>query len=197
MHPLLPPAQEWARTGSSEVGALLSLLTTGTPREVLARIVPGDPLDLRRRVALRLRSQALLLDCEQVLLGAFARTAYRSGTWRGRPELEPWLAGIVDETIEDALTELEAEPGPGDLFAIFATPLGLEPRELREGCARFNRLPTEDREAFLHLVLEDGPQESFCRERGLRVAELVRRARRALEVLGSPSLAPPQPERPS
>ena len=48
--PTLPPG-DWRR-----------LLAGGGAREVLARIVPGDPLGIRRRVATRLRAEALLLD---------------------------------------------------------------------------------------------------------------------------------------
>ena len=60
----------------------------GSPREILGRIVPSDPLELRARLALRLRERVLLFDSERVLLRAFALVAYRAGAWRGRPELE-------------------------------------------------------------------------------------------------------------
>ena len=176
----------------------------GSPREILGRIVPSDPLELRARLALRLRERALLFDSERVLLRAFALVAYRAGAWRGRPELERWLAARIDEAIEDALDgDVEPhEPDPAgappgerrDAFALLAGPLGLEARELRGACARFNRLSASDREAFFLLVIEGASLDAACAERGLPASELARAARRALDVLRDPAVdAGPSP----
>jgi hypothetical protein len=180
------------------------LLLTGSPREILARILAGDPLELRRRLALRLRERALLLDAERVLLRALAFVAYRAGAWRGRPELARWLQARIDEAIDDALAAGEAPranededapaiappaqtvrdtPGGRDVFALLATPLGLSAAELRAACARFNRLPACEREAFFLLVIDGESLDSACAERAVSANELARAARRALAVL--------------
>ena len=46
------------------------LLASGSPLEVLARIVPEDALGLWPRIGARLGAQALLCDAERVLLQA-------------------------------------------------------------------------------------------------------------------------------
>jgi hypothetical protein len=178
-------------------------LLTGSAREVLARIVPDDPLGLRARIGACLRARALLCDAERVLLRAQAEGALRAPAWRGEPELEIWLA----ERVEDALAALLVEPAPEreclEGFALFATPLALDARALASGCARFNRLPHEQREAFVALVLDAsaGP-DRLARARGQSLTELLRGARGALELFrASASCAvalpadPPAPDR--
>jgi len=172
---------------------------TGTPNEVLARLVHGDPLGMRPLVAARLAARALLLDLERVLARALAVCAQRACAWRGAPELERWLAERIDEAIEDALaedagawSERDAASGGGP-WAVFAAPLDLDPRALFEGCARFNRLPFEQREAFFLLVLEGASSDDVCRARGLSLSEFARRARGALDVLRGAVLSAGQP----
>jgi hypothetical protein len=156
--------------------AARALLGSGPPREVLARIVPDDPLALRRRVGARLAEGALLCDAEQVLLRAQALCAWHARSGREAPDLERWL----DERVDEALAAILAEAEPGDALAAFATPLALDAAALAEACARFDRLPVEQREAFFALVLADGGDRA-ARARGLSLTELARRARAALE----------------
>ena len=195
-----PPRTTAVRAPVRDERASDSILL-GSPREVLARIVPGDPLELRRRAALRLRERALLLDSERVLLRALALVAYRAGAWRGRPELERWLAARIDEAIESVLDGDGVSCGPGapdpaapaphrDAFALLAAPLGLEARELRGACARFNRLSPSEREAFFLLVIEGESLDAACAKRAVPASELARAARRALEVLRDPGTGP-------
>ena len=156
----------------------------GTPREILARIVPGDPLGLAALVSARLRAEALLLDADRVLLCSFARVAREAPGWRGRPSLERWLGARVDEAIADARDELghpDSEQPP--VFDALATPLGLDPSRLRAGCHAFNRLAPSVREAFLQLVLERRSLDRLARAAGLSASLLARRARVALDVL--------------
>jgi len=160
-----------------------SLLCGGTPREVLARIVDGDPLGLRPRVVDALRRGAWLMDADRVLLRALALCARHGARYRGRPAIDEWLAARVQESI-DALLEQEAEstsaPATG-AFASLARPLSLSPDELRAACARFHARPREEREAYVSLVLDRRPLE----ESGAKPLEVARRARRAtLALLG-------------
>jgi len=158
------------------------LLLTGTPREVLARIVPEDPLDLRARIAARIAERALLLDVEHLLLRAQALCSLHAATWRGDPELAEWLDLRVEEALAAALSEDPGERlGPEDL-ALFAAPLELDPLALATSCARFNCLPFEQREAFLAVVLDAVAADRLARARQLSLSELARRARAGLEI---------------
>jgi hypothetical protein len=169
------------------------LLLTGTPREVLARIVPEDPLGLRQRIGARIAARALLLDVESLLLRAQALCSLRAAAWRGDPELGVWL----DQRVEEALAAVESDgpdqpevaPAPEDL-ALFAAPLALEPGALARGCARFNRLPFEQREAFQAVVLDAVAVDRLARARKLSLTELLRRARAGLDVFRRGARAP-------
>src|SRR5262249_54272631 len=66
-------------------------LLSGTPREVLARLVQEDPLGVREKVAARLRADALLLDSDRVHLRVLARVSRFAGRYRGRPDLGSWI----------------------------------------------------------------------------------------------------------
>ncbi|MCA8978542.1 MAG: hypothetical protein H6831_09840 [Planctomycetes bacterium] len=159
-----------------------ALLCGGTPREVLARIVDGDPLGLRPRIAAALRRGAWLMDADRVLLRALALCARRGASYRGRPAIDEWLEARVQEAIEDLLEEEHAARAPASAaFADLARPLALSPERLRAACARFHARPREEREAYVRLVLDRRPLE----ESGTDPLETARRARRAtLALLG-------------
>lgn len=167
------------------------LLLTGTSREVLARIVPEDPLHLSARLSLRLAQRALLLDLEPTLLRAQALCALHAATWRGEPALSCWLDQRVEEALAAGLSEELCEGVGAAPLALFAAPLALDPRHLARACARFNRLPFEQREAFFALVLDALGADRLARARGLSLSELVRRARAALEIFRRAQRAEP------
>ena len=160
------------------------LLWPGTPHQVLARILPADPLELRARIAKRLAERALLCDAECVLLRAQALCALDACSWRGEPELAVWLDERVEEALSNALADdVCAAPGVGD-EPLRALPdsLALDARGLDAACRRFNDLPFEQREAFFALVLDARAGDRLARARGLSLSELGRRARAALDV---------------
>lgn len=167
---------------AGERAALLLLI--GTPEEVLTRIVPGDPLGIAARVASELRRRALLLDAEHAVRRALARCARAAASWRGAPPLEGWLAARVAEAVEDVRRcEPEAGAAPGaQAFEAIAAPLGLAPRAMQSACARFNRLPRAEREAFVAIVLEGQPLDQVARRADVAPGEAARRARRGLEL---------------
>ena len=161
-------------------------LLVGSPGEVLARIVPGDPLDVRDAVVVVLRAECVFLDADRVHLRALARIA-RAGLRfaAARTDLATWIraevAGAVNEILRE---ELEVQPAdPGAAFVQFARPLGLDPEAVRRGCAAFNRLPAADRTAFFALVVRDVGLEVLARETGIPPSELGRRARRGLDAV--------------
>ncbi|MEM7306725.1 MAG: hypothetical protein AAF682_08645 [Planctomycetota bacterium] len=172
--------------------AAAELLARGGPREILARIVPDDPLELRARVARRARERALLLDVDRACLRTMALCAARAVRYRGRPRLDLWLRARVEEVLDGLLDEERqgvAPPSPageppaaeavraaGGLAARF----DLAPDALAAGCARFHRLSFADRDAFLRLVVEAAPLDATARALGTSATELARGARRAL-----------------
>lgn len=166
------------------------LLWGGCPPEVLARIVPGDPLGLSALIGARLRERALLCDPERVLLIAQVQCALQASNWRGQAELSSWLL----ERIEEALGITLAEDPVSAELQLFAAPLALDPRTLAAACRSFNCLPFEQREAFFALVLDSTGPDRAARARGLSLSELARRARAALRLFleaaspASPSL---------
>jgi len=166
------------------------LLAGASPREVLARIVQGDPLGLRAVVARRLRERALFCDADAVQLRALARCARYAGRYTGRPALAEWLSTHVDAALDDLLEEGDrataaASDGHG-AFVDLAAPLGLSPERMRAGCATFNRLAHDDREAFFRLVIEMHSLDECATVEGVSGSEYARRARRALDVLSKP-----------
>ena len=160
------------------------------PREVLARLMEGDPLDVRRRVDEGLRRRAYLFDADRVFLRALARIARLACRYRGRPALAAWVAERVDESLldllrEDREAELRGDPAAGMEVAAFedlAAPLGLEPRRMRSVCVAFNHLPEPQRRAFLELVIEGRSLDELA-GRGIPATEIARRARGALEAV--------------
>jgi DNA-directed RNA polymerase specialized sigma24 family protein len=186
-----PPKQHWRQ-----------LLAGSSAREVLARILNGDPLALRAHVVERLVARAYLLDADRVHLRSLARCARHALRYRGQPELETWLRGIVDEALLDLLREdAEGEranvaPSADELAAYveLARPLGLEPAAMRAVCVAHNQLPSPERHAFHALVIEGRSLDELARDWREPATEIARRARRGLEaVLVAANRAPCEP----
>ena len=167
-HGLPDPGRSTASEPGVSCASAAELLRFGSPDDVLARIVPGDPLDLARRAARRIRERALLADAEHVVLRAFASVAAHADRWRGDPPLDEWLTALVDRAIDEValegsarVTRSESEPRVPPVGTLpaherqapWAAALGLDGVEAKEACARFNRLAPDEREAFFaHLV---------------------------------------------
>jgi hypothetical protein len=177
-----PPAcPELPRTEIASGGR--ALLQGRSPKEILSRIVCGDPLRLRARAGRALEEQALFLDADRVCLRALALTSRPAVRYRGQPELEEWLGARVDEALAELLEEgPECAAAPG-AFESLATPLGLDPLALGRACARFHRLPLADRRAFFDLVLHARSLDELARANTESATEIARRARRGLDAL--------------
>ncbi len=160
-------------------------LAGGSPREILARILPGDPLALRAIVARRLREAALLLDADRVHLRALARCARYAARYEGRPAIESWLEAQLAAAIEELSREELPPAGPGRTSAIgdLARPLGLSPDAMHRACRAFNQQPAEDRQAFFALVIEQFTLDDIAHRAGISAGEAARRARRGLDAL--------------
>lgn len=157
-----------------------ALLLTGSAPEVLARIVPDDPLGLRSLIGQKLAARALLLDPEALLLRTQAACALLASSWRGEPELARWLERRVEEAFEGILAEEREALERGELAGVGDLPGASV--ALGEACARFNAMPFEWREAFVALVLDRSNPDRAARARGLSLSELARRARAGVEL---------------
>lgn len=167
------------------------LLAGSTPREVLARLVPQDPLKLRELVAERLRARCYLCDADRVFLRSLARVARFAVRYRGQPDITTWLQGLVDEALLDVLREERESELPGAqvdavthaAFVDLARPLGLDPAAMRGACSRFNQLPETERSAFFALLIDGRELDELARSTSKSATELARSARRGLELL--------------
>lgn len=132
-----------------------------SPMEVLHRLLDHDPFELQTRSIGRLEERALLISERRVYLRALARVAYGAPRYRGEPPLDDWLAGRIDQAIEEILEEdLEAElanepiPVPYESRLVsLAEGLGLEIGMTRRACLRFNALPDRVRRTFFALAI--------------------------------------------
>jgi DNA-directed RNA polymerase specialized sigma24 family protein len=148
---------------------------------VLARLVDGDPLGLRTRLAAELAREALLVDVERALLRLQSLVALRARDWIGSGGQEPFLAACVSETLRELAQEEEAGTF-GEPLEFCCRPLGLDARAFAEACRGFNRLPSDVRQAFVAAVLEGEAPERAARARRLSLGEFARRARTGLEL---------------
>ena len=160
-------------------------LAPRTPEGILARIVDGDPLGLRRLVGEVIRDQRRIADADRVHLRAVACIAHRATSGDG-PESPRWieervleaLDGVVDS--ERARADAMEAPGAREALTVLAEPLGLDPKELRRACAALNAQPAAERDAFFTLVIEGEDLESAASARGTTAREMGLLARRAL-----------------
>ena len=152
---------------------------SGSPRQVLARIVPGDPLRVRARVARRLAERRLLLDADRVQLRALARLARGGGVSGERLSHESRVDSCVDAAIDD-VSEERASSGA---FAELAAPLGLPPETARRACRAFNARPDAERAALWLLAFESRAPDLLAERAGVSPRELERRAARALAAM--------------
>jgi hypothetical protein len=194
-----PAADEAAPAGTAAVH-WRALLAGNSPREVLSRIVQGDPLGVRERVAQRLREDAYLLDADRVHLRCLARCARMAPRYRGSPELPVWIDALVVESVaellrEDAETRRRepSQPARGACaFDALARPLGLDPAAMRQACVGVNRMPREDRKAFYELVIRGRSLDALAQQSGPTPTPIARRAPAVLENVLRAAHAPDQ-----
>lgn len=161
------------------------------PREVLARLLQDDPLQLRRIAGERMAARAYLFDVDRLHLRSVAHVARYALRYRGSPRLEVWLHDIVDQAMLDLLRDdVEAQrrerppdPQDGSGMGDLARPLGLDPAAMRRACLAHNLLREADRRAFHGLVIAGRGLDELAREAGVHAGEIAKRARRGLEAV--------------
>ena len=190
-----------------KVAGMRSLLF-GSPREVLARISAGDPLEIRARVGIHLRDRHVLFDADRLHLRAIAHVARQALHLRASDGLEAFLRSRIGDAARELRREdrvelknggrrsVRSRPAKGretsktrttylrpvTHFDELARPLGLKPSRVRAACARFNEADSADRKACFELLVDGADIDALAIAEGTTVTEIARRARRALEV---------------
>lgn len=189
-----------AEAAASHPPAWRAILGGMGPRELLARLLQDDPLQLRRVAAERMAARAYLFDVDRLHLRSVAHVARYATRYRGSPRLEVWLREIVDQAMLDLLRDdVEAQrrerppdPQDGTGMGDLARPLGLDPAAMRRACLAHNLLREPDRRAFHELLIAGRGLDELARETGVHAGEIAKRARRGLEAILIAAQAAPQ-----
>ncbi|MBI1381495.1 MAG: hypothetical protein GC161_10470 [Planctomycetaceae bacterium] len=170
------------------------LFDADSTRELLARLATGDPLSLRPRVLLRIRTSALLVHADRLLLRALALCAYRGQLYAGRPTLDEWCDTIVRQSVrellrEDLEREYAAEPLSADdevLFRLFAELFGIETPLTRLASVRYHLVPRENRRVLWTVALEGTSLAALAERTSTPAHQLEQQLRGAFEALSDP-----------
>lgn len=134
----------------------------GSARELLRRIIDGDPLALFERCPRRVDERALLVDPRRAVLRSAARIAHDFATWAGEPALREWLALEIDRALDELVEEQRDEerraepPRESPSFAFYARValrLRIELENARRACVALHALPLEARRVYLGVEL--------------------------------------------
>lgn len=164
------------------------------PRDVLPRIVEGDPLKLIERCAAHLTTEALLLDLERLHARSLALIARRSSEAREEGVSE-WLAAQVREAADQLVVEELYEERLGFPPSRAADPrseflvsvLGIEPAMTRGVSVSFHRMNRGERRAFWKTVVSGESISGIADDLGEtrdHVIEGLRRVIRSLSLSG-------------
>jgi hypothetical protein len=168
------------------------LLKGGSPKEILARLLAGDPLEIRARCREQLHVRALLLSLDRLQLRTLARIAHAAPRWRGEPPLQAWVEERIDHSMRELMEEDDEavrsgipHPGPGDgHFAFLSSLLGIEPHLGPRACVAFNAQPESVRRAFFAVVVEGTRMNRYVAEGNGSPQDVKANLARAFRVLG-------------
>ena len=180
-----PPAAEQVFEG------VPSLLRAPTAREVLARLVDGDPLELEQRCRARQRERALLIDPYQLQLRTAARIAHAARGYAGRPPLPSWIDERLEEALGDLVEEDRLADENGELptepwqprIQYLSDALGLDPVLARRACIAFNQLPHDVRRTAWEVLIEGKSLNRCVAEGHGPPATVQQRIREALQAM--------------
>ena len=147
--------------GPSEVSGS-SLLRGGNAREILERILDGDPLELEARCRERIERRAYLLDLGRLHLRVVARVARAAPSWNGTPSLADFIMERIEYSMqeliqEDREEELSGSPAadPHDpRFRLLVETLGIPIALARRASLAFNYLPERVRCAYFAVLVQ-------------------------------------------
>jgi hypothetical protein len=164
-------------------------LEGASSREVLQRLLHGDPLGIEARCACRIRERALLIARERVVMRAAAQVAFHAPSYREWQPMHLWLRGHIDRAMHallerDRAAELANEPPEDDeAWGFLTRALGIDPQGARRAALAFNDLPLSVRRVFWRTMVE-GAGEERCVADGLgTLTQIHERSQRALATL--------------
>jgi len=142
-------------------------------RDLLPRLVEGDPLELLPRCAEHLTREALLLDISQLHARCLAIVARRLGEVTAK-DIDEWLNDRVNEAAAQLIHEelFEERLGfppsraedPRSSFLVGV--LGIEPALTRGVSVNFHHMSREDRRTFWRAVVAGEPIAGIAKDRG-------------------------------
>jgi len=150
------------RTGTTrrpEVRLDPSTLFGTIPRFLLEQFLDGDPLDLILRCQIRRDEAAYLISPTRLHLKSAARCAHSGFKYSGKPPIETWLAGCIEQSIRDILEEDESGDRRGVPieeafhYEMLSEVIGFTPEASRAAHVAFNALPEEPRAAYFALSI--------------------------------------------
>lgn len=202
MGPAVPPddGNDAGPSGFARDWPGRELLQGRSPREVLAKLCDGDPLELGPRVDEWLRNEAVLVDPNRAAARTAARVAHAAMRYRGSPELGVFLTQVIERSVEELLEE-EGEDElarvpvgdvPGAHLLLLWNVLGIELPLARRASIVCNREPREVRRAFVTIAGGEATVREYAARNGTteeHVRGLLSRALRAMAAaVGRPSL---------
>ena len=165
-------------------------------RDVLPRLVEGDPLELLQRCAAHLTREALLLDLSRFHARCLALVARRIEEVTAEDNDE-WLNARVVEAAAQLIHEEQFEErlgfppprteDPRSTFLVGA--LGIEPALTRGVSVSFHHMPREDRRTFWRAVVAGEPIRGIAEDDGDTregVLECLRGVIRSMSLSGLP-----------
>jgi hypothetical protein len=143
-----------AHAAASYPGA--ELLCNGSPQEILARILIGDPLGLSSRARVWLDQNGYLVDSNRLALRTLAHVAHSARRYRGKPDLHSWIELLLERSVRDLINEDREAERQGRAvevdeiapFAFVSDALGIDPKLARRACVIFNGMVEYDRKVF-------------------------------------------------
>lgn len=167
----------WCRAPSVRID--VATFFGARPRDLLARLLEDDPLDLELRCHQRRDQLAYVVARPRLHARSVARAAYAGSRYRGSPAPDPWLERIIDNSLRELLEEDESGQRrslpvehPED-FEPLASVLGVDPAGARGVCVAFNQLVPDARRAFFAVGIGNRRLEAFarCESRPLEAVE--------------------------
>lgn len=150
------PAPPAGRQSSPPSYPGAELIGSGSAREILARILVGDPLGLVARSRGWLDANSYLLDSNRLAMRAMAHVAHSARRYRGKPDLQTWIELLLERSVRELIDEdreAERQSRPIEAagiapYAFVADALGIAQPLARRACVIFNGMAEYDRRVF-------------------------------------------------
>ena len=169
----------------------IELLRGHCARDILVRLVDGDPLELAARCRARQTERAVLVENHRLCLRTAARVAYAAARYRETPPFATWLCNRIDEAIIDIIREeREADrcgSAPPDAtdprFQFLSQILGIDLSLARKACIAFNMLSQEIRVTMWALLVHGKTIDQVVAEGGVSSDRVRKHVRLAFDAM--------------